>query len=238
MKDRSLCDVLAEARRDGRAALMVDVKCRSPRDGQLISPERLEPYVHALLAGGVDALSTPTDPVYFGGSVATAQRIRRIAAVPLMRKEFFTTVAQMDESEEAGFDAVQLSLSTVTDPDLFQEMKSRAEKLGMEVVVGVHSRSQLERAIELGAVAVGINNRDITALELDDGTVDLSASLMSMVPDDVFVISESAMHTTADVGRVAGTGADAVLVGTAVAKSADPAATAREFREGARAWRR
>ncbi|MFG2905123.1 indole-3-glycerol-phosphate synthase [Kitasatospora sp. NPDC048286] len=235
MNSLSLYDVLATARRDRRPALMVDVKCRSPRDGELISDEQLEPYVRVLLDGGADALSTPTDPDFFGGSIPIARRIRRVAGVPLMRKEFFRTVDQMDESHEAGFDAVQISLSTVPDPELFGAMKSRAEHLGLEVVVGVHNAEQLERAIELGAVAVGINNRDITALELDDGTVSLSEKLIADCPDDLLVISESAFHSEADVSRAASAGAHCILVGTAIAKSADPAATVRSLRDAARA---
>jgi indole-3-glycerol phosphate synthase len=230
---RSLYDVLAAARRNRRRpALMVDVKCRSPRDGELISDARLEPYVQALLDGGVDALSTPTDPQFFGGNIEIAQRIRRLADVPLMRKEFFRTVEQMDESYQAGFDAVQLSLSTITDPALFAAMRARAEHFGLEVIIGVHNAAQLARAVELGAVAVGLNNRDITALELDDGTVDRSAAVLSAAPADVFVISESAFATPADVAQAAEAGADAVLVGTAMARSHDPAALLRALRSG------
>ena len=69
MQSRSLYQVLAAARSGGSPALMVDVKCRSPRDGELISSERLEPYVRALVGGGVDALSTPTDPEAFSGAL-------------------------------------------------------------------------------------------------------------------------------------------------------------------------
>ncbi|WP_267887190.1 indole-3-glycerol-phosphate synthase [Thermobifida halotolerans] len=235
---RSLYEVLAAARAGGNIAVMVDVKFRSPRDGELIPESRLESYVRALVDGGVDALSTPTDPVYFDGSVEKARRIRRAAGVPLMRKEFFRTIEQIDESHEAGFDAVQLSLSTVPDIGLFRRMKARAERLGMEVVVGVHSAAQLETAVDLGAVAVGINNRDITVLEMDDGTVSLSESLMAGLPDGMYAISESSFRTGADVARAAEAGADAVLVGTAVAKSDDPAATVRTLRNGAEAWGR
>lgn len=232
MTSRSLYDVLAAARRTGRPALMVDVKCRSPRDGELISDARLEPYVRQLLDGGVDALSTPTDPQFFGGTIDIARRIRRLAGVPLMRKEFFRSVDQMDESYHAGFDAVQLSLSTITDPALFAAMRARAEQFELEVVVGVHNAAQLARAVELGAVAVGFNNRDITALELDDGTVDRGAAVLAAAAADVLVIAESAFATPADVARAAQAGADAVLIGTAMAQAADPAGLLRALRDG------
>nr|MDT0660545.1 alpha-hydroxy-acid oxidizing protein [Micromonospora sp. DSM 115978] len=227
MEWRSLCRVLAAGRRNGRPAIMVDVKCRSPRDGELISEDRLESYVRELHRAGVNALATPTDAKHFGGSIETARRIRAQSDVPFMRKEFFTSVAQMDQSHQTGFDAVQLTLSTISDHGLARAMKDRAEALGMDVVVGVHNVEQLERAIELGAAVVAINNRDITALELDAGTVSHTEELIAMVPEDVFTISQSSLVSTEDVARAARAGADAVLIGTAIAKSADPGATVR-----------
>ncbi|MQY05065.1 beta/alpha barrel domain-containing protein [Actinomadura macrotermitis] len=233
MVKHSLRDVLASARHKKRPALIVDVKLRSPRDGELISGERLEPYVRALEEADVDALATPTDGQHFGGSLDAARRIRKNATVPLMRKEFFASVAQMDESLDTGFDAVQLTLSTIPDLGLVREMKARAEVIGLEVVVCVRTARQLETAIDLGAAMVGIANRDITALEMDDGTVQTTEELVSLVPADVYSISESALLSAADVDRVAAAGADAMVIGTAIAKSDDPASMVRALRGGA-----
>ena len=230
MSTRSLYETLATARRHNYPALLVDIKMRSPRDGELISEDRLESYVRLLGEAGVDAMSMPTDPSHFGGSIELARRVRRHCDVPLMRKEFFRSVDQMDESREAGFDAVQLSLGTVPDPEQFAALRSRAERVGLEVVVGAHGKEQLLHALELGATVIGLNNRDITALELDGGTVNASESLIPLVPDGVLVISESGMLTSEDVVRAARAGADAVLIGTAVARSADPVGWLRSLR--------
>lgn len=226
----SLLKVLARARRNGTPALVVDVKRRSPRDGELISDEHLEPYVRALGKAGVDALATPTDARHFGGGLDTARRIRRLATVPLMRKEFFRSTAQIDESLEAGFDAVQLTLSTIPGLDLAWALKARAERIGLEVVVCAHNAQQVSDAVELGARIIGIANRDIMFLELDDGTVDTAEDLISAVPRDVYAISESALRTPADVAKASAAGADGVLIGTAIAQSADPIATVRALR--------
>lgn len=233
MAIHSLYRILATVHGSGRPAIIVDIKRRSPRDGELIAEDRLDSYVLSLCEAGVDALAMPTDPIHFDGSIEMARRVRRLCDVPLMRKEFFTSVDQMDESREAGFDAVQLSLGTIPDPDLFDAMHARARAIGLEVVIGVHGQAQLARAIDLGAVAIGLNNRDITALELDSGTVSASESLMPLVPENVYVISESGLLTGSDVLRAARAGADAVLIGTALAKSDDPAEMLRELREGA-----
>ncbi|AYV33076.1 Indole-3-glycerol phosphate synthase (plasmid) [Streptomyces sp. ADI95-16] len=233
---RSFTETLTTARREGRAALIVDVKCRSPRDGELIPDAGLENYVRELLDAGVDALATVTEPVYFGGSLGTARRIRALSGVPLMRKEFFTSVGQIDESHALGFDAVHLTLRTIGDIGLVTEMQARAVALGIEPVIGVHTHEEAEQAVALGARVVGLNNRDIRALELDEGTVSHSESVTALLPPEILVISESGLHTPEDVARAAQAGADAVLIGTAVAKNPHPAAFLRAL-EGA-AWRR
>lgn len=230
MQSRSLYQVLAAARSAGSPALMVDVKCRSPRDGELISSERLEPYVCALVGGGVDALSTPTDPVYFDGSIEIAKKIRRLSPVPLMRKEFFDTVDQMDESAEAGFDAVQLAISTFLDKGLFAAMKARAEELGLEVVIAVHNADQLEQAVQLGAIAISINCRGVAALRLEGPSASYGQALASMAPEDMLVLLESSVSSRRDIESAAQAGADGVLIGTTIAKSSDPVGMLQSLR--------
>lgn len=210
---------------------MVDLKRRSPRDGELIPEERFDSYVRSVVASGVEALSIPTDVGYFGGSIELGRRVRAVCDLPLLRKEFFTSVEQMDESLRAGFDAVQLSLSTIPDLGLLRRMWRRAERIGIEVVLGVHGPAQLRVALRLGASVIGLNNRDIAVLELDEGNVAGGAALLSMVPRRLLVISESGMHSASDVAGVSRAGADALMIGTAVAKSTDPPALLRELRD-------
>jgi len=230
MQNRSLYQVLATARSTGSPALMVDVKCRSPRDGELISSERLEPYVCALIGGGVDALSTPTDPVYFDGSMETARRIRQLSPVPLMRKEFFGAVDQMDESSEAGFDAVQLAMSAFVDPGLFAAMKARAEQLGLEVVIAVHDAQQLQQAVKLEAIAISITCRGVAALRLEGPAASYGQVLASMAPPHLLVVLESSFGCRRDIESAAQAGADGVLLGTTIAKSSDPTGMLRSLR--------
>jgi len=248
MGNYQLSRTLHAARDASRIALVADVKCRSPRDGQLIAVDRVEEYVSALLDGQVDALANVTEPVHFGGSLAIARRIRTFVdgrrsghsgalerrrsrgGFPLVRKEFFRSVDQMDESREVGFDAVHLTLRTIDDLDLVARMKRRAEELGMEAVIGVYDRPEIEQALALGASIIGLNNRDIGTLETDDGTVGRTEEMMRLVPREVLVISESGLLSRDDVVRAGKAGADAVLIGTAIARSPDPAAMVRELR--------
>ncbi|WP_326821764.1 alpha-hydroxy-acid oxidizing protein [Streptosporangium sp. NBC_01756] len=232
MNGRSLYGVLESARRTRQPAVLADVKVRSPRDGNLIDLDRLDVYLDTLVDGGVAALSTPTDPVYFAGGMELAARIRARTGLPLLRKDFFCTPSQLDQSVAVGFDAIQLSVNT-TPAGQLERLRDHAEQLGLEVLLGVHTRRHLETALALDPVAIAVNNRNIVALEMDPGTVRITETLMPEVPPDVFVLSESAFFTADDVARAAAAGAEAVLIGTALAKSADPAALVRELRDGA-----
>lgn len=232
MNGRSMYGVLESARRTGQPAVLADVKFRSPRDGDLIDLAQLDEYLDVLVEAGVAAFTAPTDPVYFSGGVELAARIRARTELPMMRKEFFCTPSQLDESVKAGFDAVQLSVNT-TPNDQLARLRDHAERLGLEVLFGVHTRWHLDTALALDPVAVAVNNRNIVALEMDPGSVRVTELLMPEVPPDVFVLSESAFFTATDVARAAAAGAEGVLVGTALAKSDDPAGLVRKLRDGA-----
>ena len=230
MRSRSLYQVLTRARSTGSPAVMVDVKCHSPRDGELISADRLEPYVRAVVDGGAEALSTPTDPVYFGGSIDTAEKIRTLSPVPLMRKEFFDSVEQMDESLDAGFDAVQLALSSFLDPRLFAAMKARAEQIGLEVVMAVHTAEQLEQAVRLGAIAISVYCRGMAALRLEGRSASYGQVLASMAPRDLLVLFEGSYICRRDIEGAGQAGADGVLIGAPIAKSSDPSGMVQSLR--------
>ncbi|MEU0572738.1 indole-3-glycerol-phosphate synthase [Nonomuraea sp. NPDC005983] len=232
MNGRSLYAVLESTRRTLQPAVLADVKVRSPRDGALIDLGGLDAYLDALIEGGVNALSTPTDPVYFAGGLEVAARIRARTDLPLLRKDFFNSPSQLDESVAVGFDAVQLSINT-TPPSKLERLRDHAVRLGLEVLLGVHTKRHLATALALDPAAIAVNNRNIVALELDPGTVSVTESLLPEVPPDVLVLSESSFFTAEDVARAAAAGAEGVLIGTALAKSDDPAALVRKLRDGA-----
>jgi indole-3-glycerol phosphate synthase len=225
-----LAAVLNAARIGSRTALMADIKCRSARDQQLIDPAGIEGYVTSLLNGGIDAMSVVTESKHFGGSLSVAARVRAIAGLPIIRKEFFSRLEQMDESARVGFDAVQLTIRVIGNLDMIANMKQRAEQLGMEVIICIQDENELDQALGLGAGIIGINNRDILSLEIDSGTVSRTEALIASAPDDVFVISESSMLSSEDVRRAASAGSDGVLIGTAFAKAPDPTSLVRQFR--------
>lgn len=182
----------------------------------------------ALAQAGAPALSVVTEPDSFGGSTALAREIAQATSLPVLRKDFLTSPADIDESAALGVRAVLLMYATVG-RDTVAELHARALAVGLEPFVETHDATEMEWARALGATLVGINNRDITALEVDDGTVARTASLAALAPASAVVVSESGIATPADAAAALAAGAHAVLVGTAIWQAADPVACYRAF---------
>ena len=211
------------AKQQGILPLIADIKPASPRDGHLVGARDAAALARTLVGAGACALSVVTEPKYFGGSLETLRRVCEAAKVPVLRKDFFSSVEQLEESRKQGAAAVLLTLATIPHP-LALVLYRRARELGLEVVVEVHNRSELERALALSPTIVGINNRDILAFETDPGDVQVTEELAPLIPEGIVRISESSLQTEDDIRRAVEAGADAVLVGTAILKAGDPGA--------------
>ena len=221
------------AREAGRVPLVVDIKPVSPRDGALVRSRDPATLAGMLDQARVCALSVVTEPEHFGGSLQMLRDVAAATSLPVLRKDFLNSPGDVDASLEAGAAAVLLTLSTINEleaPGLYRRIYS----LGMEPLVEVHTSKELHFALGLipQPTIIGINNRDITRLEKDDGDVSVTESLAPLVPADITVLSESAMLTPGDVARAFAAGAHGVLIGTAVLQSEDPAATVTELAMG------
>ena len=201
---------------------MAECKRRSPGAGpirpDLVPADLARSYADA----GASALSVLTDADFFGGSLDDL-RAARSAGLPILRKDFTLDTLQVIEARGAGADAVLL-IVRILDDDALSRLHTAATALGMSVLVEVHDASELERAVRIGADLVGINNRDLATFTTD---LDTTLRLLSDVPDDVVVVSESGIGTRADVERLGGAGVDAILVGESLLSAADPGAAAR-----------
>lgn len=203
--------------------LVADIKPSSPRDGELVGPRDVARLAQTLVEAGACALSVVTEPGHFGGTLDTLRRVCDAVKVPVLRKDFFSSGEQIEESKKQRAAAVLLVLATTPDP-LATNLYRLALELGLEVVVEIHTRQELERALVLSPSIIGINNRDILSLETDSGDVRVTEDLAPLVPDGIVKISESSLQTEEDIQRAVKAGADAVLVGTAILKAGDPAA--------------
>jgi indole-3-glycerol phosphate synthase len=174
---------------------------------------------------GAAAISVLTDREYFHGSLDDLAAVRASVSVPVLRKDFIISEAQIWEARAAGADALLL-IVRILDGERLRGLRLLAEELGMGVLVEAHDDEELDRALESGASLVGINNRD-----LRDFTTRLETTLelMERVPPDVTIVSESGIRTRADVERLAGAGVDAILVGEALLKDPDPGSAAHRL---------
>jgi indole-3-glycerol phosphate synthase len=216
-------------------SVVAEVKAASPSAGTL--REDLEPaqLARAYARGGARALSVLTDRRFFRGAPEHLRAAREAVALPVLRKDFTLHAYHVYEARALGADAVLLLASLLSGPQL-RSLRALAEGLGMEALVEVHTEEEVDRALESGARVVGINNRDLRTSRVDLATTE---RLRPRIPQGVLVVSESGIETPEDVRRLWDAGVRAVLVGTALVRSPDPAAKLRELTsavEGGRPW--
>ena len=204
---RSLSAAFADAEADGRVPLIAEVKPTSPTtDGE--HDDDPVALAEEMVAGGASALSVLTEPDHFGGSPETLERVRAAVDVPVLRKDFVLDEAGLDV---VSADVILLIARFVGDdlPDLVRAARER----GFQVLVETHTEAELERAVAAGAEFIGVNNRDLAALEVD---LDTFGSVAPAAPESVTLIAESGITTREDVRRMRAAGADALLVGSAI----------------------
>ncbi|QAU11956.1 indole-3-glycerol-phosphate synthase [Halorubrum sp. BOL3-1] len=216
---RDLAAAFERAEADGRVPVIAEVKPTSPTTEGSREDDPVA-LAEGMVAGGAAALSVLTEPDHFGGSVDTLERVRDAVDVPVLRKDFVVDEGQLDAVDS---DVVLLIARFVGD-DL-SDLLAAARDRGFRVLVEVHDRDELVAALDAGATTVGVNNRDLAALDVDLGTVE---SVAPRVPDDVTLIAESGIGSPADVRRMRAAGADALLVGSAI-MDGDVEANTREF---------
>ena len=219
---------LKQRARQGYMPVIADLKCRSPKEGNLMGGRDPVAVAKALVSAGAPALSVVTEPQQFGGSLDMLSRIVEESGAPVLRKDFIKTKEAVKESVQAGASALLL-IAAILDKKLLFELYSEAKSHGIAALVEAHSMAELEMVNALHAEFVGINNRDITLFETDSGSVDTTAKRISSIKGNPFIVSESAIFTAQDVQTARDTGANAVLVGTALLQAADIAAKYREL---------
>jgi len=206
-------------------SLIAEFKRRSPSAGEIAPSALVADRVGAYERGGAAALSILTDEAHFGGSLADLRAARAASLLPILRKDFILDPYQLYEAADGGADAVLLIVRALDD-DALRSLRDEANAIGLDCLVEVHDATELERALELGAELIGINNRDLEA-----GTTDLATTceLMPAVPPGRTVVAESGISTPGELARLARVGVDAVLIGGALMGAADPEAKAAEL---------
>lgn len=217
-------DFLAALRAPG-LSIIAEIKGMSPSAGTIRSGFDPVEMARAYEAGGASALSVLTDEKYFRGSLEALARVARAVRLPVLCKEFIIDPYQLDEAREAGAAAVLL-IASVLEGSLGTYLK-QAKNRGLAVFVEVHTPDEVALALDAGAEAIGINNRDLRTMRVDLGT---TARLRPLIPAGILVVSESGLETREQVQQMERLGVDAVLIGTSLMASANPAAKLRELR--------
>lgn len=209
-----------------KPALIAEVKCASPSRGLLAKDFDPILLARTYQENGASAISVLTDEKYFRGNLEYLRQIARFAPrLPLLRKDFLCDPYQVYEARAAGADAVLL-ITAYLDKACLAELHALALSLGMTPLVEVHTRAELETALECSPVLVGVNNRDLRDFSVRlENTLDLRP----YVPDGVCLVAESGIHAQEDARRLAAAGVDAILVGEALVTAGDVAAKVRSF---------
>ncbi len=213
-------DFIGSLRCGDAVAVIAEIKRRSPGAGDIrtgLDPLRLGPEYES---GGASALSVLTDAEYFGGSLGDLAGVRGLVKIPVLRKDFVIDESQVYEARGAGADAILL-IVRILDDERLRSLRVLAEELGMSVLVEAHDGAEVERGLASGAGLLGINNRNLRTFET---RIDVTLALAARVPPNVVLVSESGIHTPADVCSVAEKGVDAVLVGESLLRQEDPGA--------------
>lgn len=229
----SAMDFLPEWRASETVSVIAEVKRRSPGAGDINTG--LSPSVLAggYAEGGAAAISVLTDGTYFQGSLGDLVGLRQQIPIPLLRKDFVIDERQVYEARGAGADLVLLIVRILSQSQLLT-LHRLVSDLGMVALVEVHDEEELSRAMEVGGRLIGINNRDLNTFQTD---LSVTERLAPGIPSDVLLVAESGIKTVEDVQRVADAGADAILVGEALVRSANPRDAVAAFSAVARRGR-
>jgi indole-3-glycerol phosphate synthase len=211
-------------------ALIAEVKKASPSAGLIRADFDPVKIAREYEMAGAHCLSVLTDKDFFQGSLEFLRAIRRAVKLPLLRKDFIIDPRQIREAIEWGADAILLIVAILSDAQLrfYLEMASQA---GLAVLVETHDESEMGRAIQAGAQLIGVNNRDLKSFHVDIATTERLALRMRSSSNNAntLLVSESGIHTHADVVRLARCGSSAILVGESLMRHSNIAQKVAEL---------
>ena len=209
----------------GRPAVVAEIKRASPSKGLLRDPFLPAAIARSYAAAGACCLSVLTDRDFFQGHEDFLREARAACELPALRKDFIIDPYQVYEARAIGADCILLIVAALDDRAL-RGLARLAADLGMDVLVEVHDAEELDRALASGAALIGINNRNLRTFET---RLDTTLNLLPQIPSGCTVVTESGIHTPADVALMRARGVHAFLVGEAFMRAPDPGAKLAEL---------
>jgi indole-3-glycerol phosphate synthase len=197
--------------------LIAEVKKASPSAGIIAGTFDPVQIAQTYEAAGAHAISVLTDELFFQGHLSHMTNVRGAVSLPVLRKDFIVHEAQIFEACCAGADSILLIVAALEQEQL-EQLHATAELCQLDALVEVHTREEMDRALDCGAKIIGINNRNLSTFEVDLKT---TGEISEDVPEDVILVSESGIKTGADSRRVFECGVNAILVGESLMRSTD-----------------
>lgn len=207
-------------------AIIAEIKKASPSKGLLCAHFDPPSIAQMYERGGAAALSVLTDERFFQGRFADLQAARQAVRLPALRKDFTIDERHVVEAAAKGADAILL-IAAILETGELRRFRELAAQYALDALVEVHDAAELDRALESGATLVGVNNRDLRTFAVH---LDTSLNLAARMPADVLKVSESGIHSAADVRLLRSAGYSAFLVGEHLMKAPDPAAALEALR--------
>jgi len=208
----------------GGTGIIAEIKKASPSAGLIrkdFDPAKLAKEYEA---GGAGCLSVLTDETYFKGSNDHLKAAREACALPVLRKDFILDPWQVAEARAIGADCILIILAALDDGSQAKEIHAAATRYGMDVLIEVHDRDQLDRALEMPSGMIGINNRNLKTLKTD---LKISEELAPLVPKDRLIVCESGIQYAADIRRMKALGINCFLVGESLLKQSNVTAAVK-----------
>ncbi len=215
---RGFVNALQNKISSNQSAVIAEIKKASPSKG-VIRPDFNPPEIaRSYQQGGAACLSVLTDVDFFQGSDAYLQQARAACSLPVIRKDFIIDTYQIHEARALEADCILLIVAALDQPQLL-DLYQCAQELSLDVLVEVHDEAEMERALRIDLPMVGINNRNLRTFET---SLQTTINMLSMVPDNCFVVTESGIHSQADVALMRSHQVNAFLVGEAFMRAPDP----------------
>jgi len=201
-----------------QTAIIAEIKKASPSKGVLRKNFQPIEIARTYEENGAACLSVLTDEHFFQGNNVYLQAVHKACSLPILRKDFIIDPYQIYEARALGADCILLIVAALNDAQL-EDLSGLAKHLGMDVLVEVHDREELERALYLRTRLIGINNRNLRTFET---TLDTTIELVKFVPKQCIIVSESGISTPEDIAKLRAVGVHSFLIGEAFMKAEDP----------------